>query len=353
MIKNKYLDFELARNFVRKLSLSGEKEWREYCRRGLRPNNIPSAPWRTYRENGWISWGDWIGNGKINYDKIERLQFDDAWDYVGEYILKYKIDTQKKWYKTYRDIFGQNAKIPIAVDYYYRNKGWISWRHWLRSERRPHLRKYSINKDFFKVWSHDMAYILGFWWADGNIFKNTFTICQHEKDKYILELFGEKCGSNGKLRKQDNCYIFSIYSKEIVEDIIKLGGKEDKSLDIKFPYVPNKYLPDFIRGNFDGDGSVYYDKKNDRYGCKFSSCSKEFIYGIYEEIKKAIPLIGGSIHEEKRNGYCCYRLCFSSGDTIYLRDFIYIKNTELRLHRKYEKMHMARRKYKNGNSSNS
>lgn len=33
-------------------------------------------------------------------------------------------------------------------------------------------RKYDINEDFFKTWSNNMAYILGFFIADGVIAKN-------------------------------------------------------------------------------------------------------------------------------------------------------------------------------------
>jgi len=31
------------------------------------------------------------------------------------------------------------------------------------------MRKYKVNDDFFKIWSHNMAYILGFWFSDGCI----------------------------------------------------------------------------------------------------------------------------------------------------------------------------------------
>ena len=32
-------------------------------------------------------------------------------------------------------------------------------------------RKYHINQDYFKIWSRNMAYIFGFWCADGCIYK--------------------------------------------------------------------------------------------------------------------------------------------------------------------------------------
>ena len=47
-------------------------------------------------------------------------------------------------------------------------------------------RKWNINQDYFKTWSHNMAYVFGFWCADGCIYGGKmFDITQSKKDKYI------------------------------------------------------------------------------------------------------------------------------------------------------------------------
>lgn len=43
-----YLPFEEAKDFIRKLGLKSETEWREYCKSGKKPNNIPTNPQRYY-----------------------------------------------------------------------------------------------------------------------------------------------------------------------------------------------------------------------------------------------------------------------------------------------------------------
>jgi intein/homing endonuclease len=51
----------------------------------------------------------------------------------------------------------------------------------------------------------------------------------------------------------------SLCSKRMVEDLIKLGCFENKSLELKFPtekQVPNKLVHHFMRGYFDGDGYI-------------------------------------------------------------------------------------------------
>ena len=51
--------------------------------------------------------------------------------------------------------------------------------------------------------------------------------------------------------------IFVICSKNIVNDIVNLGGIERKSLTCCFPNIPEEYLVDFISEYFDGRWEVY------------------------------------------------------------------------------------------------
>ena len=45
-----YRSFKEAREFARSLGLKGAKEWREYCKSGNKPGDIPSNPWDVYKE---------------------------------------------------------------------------------------------------------------------------------------------------------------------------------------------------------------------------------------------------------------------------------------------------------------
>ena len=49
-MKKQFRDFESAREFVRALNLKSGTEWRVYCKSGNKPDDIPSSPWRTYKE---------------------------------------------------------------------------------------------------------------------------------------------------------------------------------------------------------------------------------------------------------------------------------------------------------------
>ena len=48
--KKQFRPFKEARDFVRTLKLKGKKEWEAYCNSGNKPDDIPSAPWSTYKE---------------------------------------------------------------------------------------------------------------------------------------------------------------------------------------------------------------------------------------------------------------------------------------------------------------
>lgn len=120
-----------------------------------------------------------------------------------------------------------------------------------------------FNTDFFKVWSSNMAYVLGYWFADGDIEidnrgSHRFSISSNdgehlERIKYLMS--SNHSLKQDKRHKKIN-YILAIGSTELFQDIVKLGGCERKSLVLKFPSVPQKFIKNFILGYFDGDGHV-------------------------------------------------------------------------------------------------
>lgn len=194
-------------------------------------------------------------------------------------------------------------------------------------------RKYNINQDYFKTWSRNMAYILGFWFADGCIYRGRmFDITIHKKDKYILKQIANELKYEGNLYdyvdRQASRLNFSCVT--IYNDIVSLGGKENKSLDINFPEVPTEYLPDFIRGYFDGDGSICLIK-NKRINTSFCSGSINFLNQLWDILKKEAGITGGSINLNNSS------LVFGKRDSIKLGKYMYKDNPELFLSRKREK----------------
>ncbi|WP_053599315.1 LAGLIDADG family homing endonuclease [Bacillus sp. FJAT-18017] len=144
-------------------------------------------------------------------------------------------------------------------------------------------KKYSMNEDFFKTWSNEMAWVLGFIVTDGCINQNqSLTIGQ--KDPYPLQKIKELLQFNGKVVKYDNknIYELNICSKEIITDLFNLGVTRRKSLTIVFPECPKEYLSHFVRGVIDGDGYVHPDG----YTVTVTSGSLAFAQGLLSVFKK-------------------------------------------------------------------
>ncbi|KZZ82702.1 LAGLIDADG family homing endonuclease [Bacillus sp. SJS] len=106
-----------------------------------------------------------------------------------------------------------------------------------------------------------MAYILGFFYADGFIASAQQTVSFAQKDKTILEQIKKEMQSDQVLyqNKQTGVFMLNLNSKIMKDGLIQLFGiSSKKSVEATFPKVPEKYLNHFIRGNFYGNGKTNY-----------------------------------------------------------------------------------------------
>lgn len=203
----------------------------------------------------------------------------------------------------------------------------------------------SINTKFFQKWNHSMSYILGFIFADGNIIytkRNTWFLSIQITDKEILDEIKKEMESSHiiserlNIPKHKKLYRLQIGSKKICENLIKLGITEKKSKTMKFPKVPNKYINDFIRGYFDGDGGIWFGLKNKNRSSNtfiistyFTSGSKRFLISL-RKILKAKNLVGGSLVNKDRG----FELKYSIKDSLLLYKIMYNSKCALFLKRK-------------------
>jgi hypothetical protein len=289
------------------------------------------------------------------------VSFPEARNIVRSLGLK----TCKEWIR-YSKSSEFNPSLSKAPDYFY--KEWTNWYDFLGRNR--DARKHIVNDAYFKTWTHNMAYILGLWFADGCITKGSiFSIKLHESDEYLLLEILKELKSDYKLIKESgeksSSACFQINSREIYSDIIRLGGKERKSLDVKFPDIPSQYLPDFIRGLWDGDGTINpsarrKDGKGIGYHAALASGSKEFILKLKTILEEKIEGLESKIYEHfspagtkmawgggSSKDSTVYNLSLSPNNAKKLRDFMYFTPSTLKLIRKYESF-LAAGDYKPG-----
>lgn len=120
-------------------------------------------------------------------------------------------------------------------------------------------RKNRVNENFFKVWTHEMAWVLGLFVTDGHVNNKFHTIYFSQKDERILRLIANYMEADYVLTsfgKTKTTATLIINSRIIKNDLAELGIHANKSFSVPFPNVPEEYLPSFVRGVIDGDGWV-------------------------------------------------------------------------------------------------
>jgi superfamily II DNA or RNA helicase len=128
--------FRQAREFVRRLELKSVSEWRKFCAGQLPkkrkfPRDIPANPSQTYRDKGWVSWGDWVGRGTVASSRRQYRQFSHA----RAFVRLLGLQGQSEWRKFCAGQLPKKGKLPRDIpanpSQTYRDKGWVSWGDWL------------------------------------------------------------------------------------------------------------------------------------------------------------------------------------------------------------------------------
>ena len=223
-----------------------------------------------------------------------------------------------------------------------------------------HYRKYFFDFDYFSVIDNaQKAYWLGFLYADGCILpqnkygEQAFKLTLGEKDINILRQLKADLQSTYPIRydysrnKKNPSHQIQVLleqrSQKTVDDLKKLGCFESKSPLLKFPteeQVPTIYVYDFIRGYFDGDGSITvgYTYKKYLYSSICIVGTKEFISTL------STFFTGGSIVKDNRKENSYY---FKLGGNLQVLQAYHLMydNASRYMQRKYDKFQILVNKY--------
>jgi hypothetical protein len=129
------------------------------------------------------------------------------------------------------------------------------------------------DRAFHIIDNEEKAYWLGFLYADANIvhdgIRYGLDLCLQKADKDHLIKFKQFLDTDSEIKnkfikgmdgKKYEAVRIYVSKKILVEDLINKGCFPNKSLTLKFPsydIVPKHLMPHFIRGYFEGDGSIY------------------------------------------------------------------------------------------------
>jgi hypothetical protein len=211
----------------------------------------------------------------------------------------------------------------------------------LLQENNIHIRSYQEvltarerDEDFFKKQTHEMAWLVGFLASDGSISQkgNGITIQLSKKDEEILQKIRFLLGIDNSITYYTTNTGFDVASyrwssKTHKADLAEYGVIPNKTFALKPPYkLETGYYLDYIRGYFDGDGSINLIKNGNGRGkgnLRWQVCSAtpeilEFILETFE--KKGIPRV--NIQKWQRV-HPLYVISYSSSSTRKIYDILY------------------------------
>lgn len=200
--------------------------------------------------------------------------------------------------------------------------------------------KYNYDRSYFKtIDTEEKAYWLGFIAADGNVAAkmNNMRINLNIIDKNHLEKFRKSINGNQPIKENIREKNYSVYidmnSQEVCKDLEKYGitPKKSLTLDIKIELIPENLINHFIRGYFDGDGSINYYTRPPYYRSEW-----ELSFISTQKVLLKFQEYFGIPHRL----YSCgnnFRFCYKSKKDIEkVLKYMY-NNSTIYLERKYQK----------------
>lgn len=224
-----------------------------------------------------------------------------------------------------------------------------------------------LNHNYFNVIdTEEKAYWLGLLFADGHVRHEekkgnswSISLALMKEDKYLVEAFAKAVETDLKVKEYINptgfqrkdgqphieCRIM-LHSVQMAMDLQRYGVVPQKSLKVsELPKIPQQYMRHFIRGFFDGNGSV-------THCCEHNIIKPRILFysthAFCEEIKKYlsqnIEANCGSVYDQK-NEKVSFISFYGIQDIIKLYDYLY-NDATIYMKRKQNKYEEFVRKYR-------
>lgn len=122
------------------------------------------------------------------------------------------------------------------------------------------MSRYTYKRNY--VWSSNLAYITGLIAADGCLINNGRHLNVTSKDLELINHTQSILCMNVKFWLKQSMYGGEAYHLQfsnvaLYDFLIRVGLTTAKSKTITRLDIPDLYYPDFLRGYFDGDGTIY------------------------------------------------------------------------------------------------
>lgn len=253
---------------------------------------------------------------------------------IHDLYINNKMNAKEVWEHSFKDRFCEQYIERIV-----KREGFS------RGMGRGGYNKFLKHNYFDNIDNPNKAYILGYIFADGGITDNkTLRLECVYSDIELLEFIKSELNSNLDIHRysregRNDTVVLYIHSTDIVNSLSKYGiVKGKQAMDIMIPNIDNELMPDFIRGYFDGDGSITHGGHNaprvsicttETFGRNMLGCLE--FNGIMENLVKS-NLVDMSKYNDNIYNVRIHR----KQEVINFFNYIYTKNC-FKLQRKYDK----------------
>lgn len=192
-------------------------------------------------------------------------------------------------------------------------------------------------RKFFQSWDENSAYVLGFWWADGGVhfsYKKQSVSKKwaiYNTDEQIMLAIASLMRTNLTVTRRPNgkhLWKIVLNSEELFDFCFELVGSVRKSYTpLNVPDIPDEFFHHFVRGYFDGDGSICFKTYKNRHGNQTSALTTsftagngtgEFLQKLRDAIRRFIP-----VGQKQITGKQSKKLVFNQYDSMLLCEWMY------------------------------
>lgn len=205
--------------------------------------------------------------------------------------------------------------------------------------------KYNVDTTYFdNIDSGEKAYVVGYICSDGHVSKqDTLMFGLAKNDKQVLEMINASMKSDYPIFDYKDRYSgLNIHDTVLCQRLREIGITNNKSKLYDFEKVvnsiPHEFINDFIRGLFDGDGSIciyyypYFNKPTYHFGFTGILKSVSFVHNYFD--------LGTKIVDEGNGIYTCVsshtKKIIEAGHLMYDEASIYIPRKRETFERIYQ-----------------
>lgn len=206
------------------------------------------------------------------------------------------------------------------------------------------------------AWRPELAYVVGLIATDGCLYNDRRHINLTSKDLQLIRTFKKCLGLRNKEGKKNSgfadtwAYNLQFGSVDFYNFLLDIGLTPAKSKTMSEIKIPKEYFPDFLRGLFDGDGTIYsyMDPRwasSHMFYTAFVSASKLFIDWLQKQGNGILGINGRISISRKVEGNTVYQLKYAKKESLVLIGHMYYNHKVPCLKRKRDKIRKILKKH--------